>query len=200
MIVNRKKTVTRPFFRQRPLNRVQKKQVLSIIERNKKTKRKHNNFSVSVTSTVQIFEITSIAEGDNFDTRDSDKILCMSLKAHLSAAAVSGPQRIRFGIVVSKAGPLSASDFPAYLSVINRDKMWVIRDIYGELSVEQPMNVNVFHRFKRKRVKGVYTYYDDTISATAALKNAMYVFVVTNVAMDGPAFSGFTELVFQDAD
>ncbi len=191
--------------RQRSLNFRQVKQVQKIINTNKKLKSKWTNFNnITMDIAGSLIEITAIPEGDDFNQRDTDKILCQSVKVQLSLrnGVTPGPQNNRIMLVRAKQGTLAIADMPSVVQEPDQDKMQVLYDeIIGYNDVDfDPLIRNIFKGFRKRNIPHLTVTYDDDESATAAQRHAIYLYLVGSTDTNPGFSSGYTKLKWFDAN
>lgn len=176
----------------RRLNKRQVKQVQKIVEKNKQLRTAYVDLDdASFASSSPVFvELTSIAEGDDNNLRDSDRINLKSIRLNLVASKLPATTNgdvttIRVLIARSKTGPLTVADFPAStIALPDNDKMQVLYDRYYALgpydtdgifidSVLREIPIKL--KFANKKVPHLTVGYDDDVSATAAQHNPIYL-------------------------
>lgn len=190
--------------RQRKLNNRQVKQVQKIINSNKLLKVFYTAMPGGIASaTPQLIPLDSVTKGDEFFQRDSDRINVQSLKLTLgiynTAAAVN---TIRIIVLRSKVGPLVVGDLPAAINTVpDLDKMQVYEDriySFGTAGSAAFFNDQMFKSFKNKKVPHMKVGYDETVSATLAQDNPLYIYFLT--LQDSIVVQGHARLKFFDRD
>ncbi len=189
--------------RGRGLNFKQVKQVQKIIEKNKRLKVEFKNQVDVMTSVGALNELTTVAEGDDFNERQGDIINAMSLKVQWTVSPNATPTAgvYRIMIVRARIGALVAADLPAVVGTPDLDKFQVLYDkVYNVNASATYMNFGetYFKSFKNRKVPYMKVRYDDDISASAAQDNAIYLWTISGILIEGPSFQAFTRLKFFD--
>lgn len=195
--------------RKRGLNFKQVKQVQKIINSNQRLKTFRASLNVGVVTTAGVLtEVSAIAEGDDFSQRDSDRIRAASLKLHGAVqgnTAVTGYTVLRIMLCRAKHGVLALADMPVGGNITDQadldkiqvysDRLYILHDD-ADGSGTAHNDIFVFKSFKNRKVPHMNIEYDDSESATLAQKNACYVFQLSNQAVNGGRFIGWTDLKF----
>lgn len=169
----------------RRLNTRQVKQVQKIVNKNRTFKTDFQFVNVEPNTTGALVEFTDIDQGDDYNQRDTDRILLQGIRAMLSLDLDGQDNRIRVLIVRSKIGPLVLADFPAYNTQPNLDKMQVYYEYYVGTSVadaDRPFQIRYKKKFNKGKIPHMKVTYADSVSVTAAQSNPVYLFTVGNVA------------------
>ncbi len=192
-------------MRGRKLNFRQVKQVQKIINSNKKLKSKwtfFNNLDMDIAGTL--LEITAIPEGDDFNQRDTDKILVQSVKVQTTTrnGVTPGPQNNRIMLVRAKQGTLVIADMPSVSEEPDQDKMQVLYDeIIGYNDVDfDPLQRYIFKSFKKRNIPHLTVTYDDDESATAAQRHGIYFYVVGSTDTNSGFTTGYHKIKWFDAN
>lgn len=186
----------------RGLNFKQVKQVQNIINKNKQLKHVYQSAGNTISTTGVLKEFTSVAEGDNFNNRDGDKIGVQSIRAMLSLrnnSSTPTAQDIRVMIVRGKYGPLVVGDMPAITGAPDLDKMQVYYDetfTLSDIEFDHPMQRNFKKKFRNRKIPHLLVGYDDDESATAAQRSPIYLYHIGTEATNVAAIRGYVYLKF----
>lgn len=192
---------------QRGLNFKQVKTVQKLINKNQQMKVVRQAVSSTMNTTGVLTEISTCAEGDNFNNRDGDKIKCQSIKCVLTItpnASSATSQVVRILVARGKNGPLAIGAFPATVNAQpDLDQMQVYHDrIYSVVKDQDGINfdVPIYKSFKNKKVPHLLIHYSDAVSSTLANDNPLYLFVLGNNATNPPTCAGYTDMKFFNAN
>jgi len=203
--------------RQRPLNRRQFKQVQKIVDKDKQLKQCWTPLtSASFSSTPYFVELTELAEGEDFNQRDSDLVNAISLDVKFtiarSAATTNGTaSTVRIMIVRSKVGPVVVADLPASPTSSTQPNLTKYSVLYERFISIGPYDSDgifidtvckdIQHKikFKKGKIPHLGLMYDDAVSATAAQKNGIYLYVDNSDATT-LTLAGQSRLKYYDKD
>lgn len=201
MVAGISKRVNARTFR-KPLNRRQVKQVQKIVEKNKELKMSWTaiNDASADSGNPTFVELTTIAEGEDFNQRDSDKVNLISLDLKFSIGRLPATTNntvsfLRMLVVRAKGRPLTVTDMTNDILVVGTTPPDI--DLYQILderilglgpfdSDSNGMISNVVinyskkYKFKNAKVPHMTLLYDDDESATACQKNAIYLFIISS--------------------
>lgn len=185
------------------LSRRQFKQVVKIVNSKKQIKRNYFMLpSFQAAPLGATAELTSIAEGDDWNQRDSDRIQVQKIKGSFVVIGLDSANTIRFMIVRSKIGPLTLAAFPTLTGVPDLDKMQVYFDrTYITTSacpvVPERQFVNI--KFKKGKIPGLNVGYDDNVSSSFAQNNPIYIYAISDSQVTpDPIFNGDLVVSFYD--
>lgn len=170
----------------KPLNVRQTKQVQRIIQKNKQFKTFHDSFLISVSDAKDLTEFTAITEGDDYNTRDGDKIQLKNILVHLSINTTDTPigGKVRLMMIRSKTGPLVVADLPAYNAEPDLDKYAILYEEFFNMQDDNinPINRKIKLKFQNKKVPHMNVHFDDDESATLAQRNPVYMYWVSSAS------------------
>lgn len=174
----------------RKLNLTQVKQVQKIVNKNKSYRENFIHYQIECNTTGYLLEITSISEatGSDWYDRESNSIQVKHLEIQGDYIADATSNTTRIIVCRSKIGPLVAADFPTTSTQANLDKMEILYDklksFYMPTSsaTSQLPLIHYKHSFKTGKVPHLNVAYVDAISATAAQKNPLYIWIIGSLA------------------
>jgi len=179
----------------RKLNFRQVKQVQKIVNANKQLKQCWTPVDQSPSSTTPYFlELTQLAEGEDFNQRDSDLVSAIGLNLkftinRLAATTNSTVSTVRMMVVRSKVGPLVVGDLPASPASATMPNLTKYQVLYERFISIGPYDsdgifidtvckdISVSFKFRKGKIPHLGLMYDDGVSATACQKNAIYLYL-----------------------
>ncbi len=193
----------------RGFSQKQYKTIRKMIQSDKSYKEKQQDASVaSLLNTGDLTEITSIAEGDDFNVRASDKCYLTKIEMQLEALEFigDGSSSIAMRVIIARGrnGSLSTSDFPSTTGAVNIDKLQVYYDkqvlLNGVSGSVTGRRFSFNKSFSRGKIPHMVLRYDDAESAFSAQHNPVYLWMVTDqTTSDGPKVYGNVTANFYDS-
>lgn len=174
-------------YKPKKLNNTQVKQVQKIINKDKIYHEIFQSVGDEANTTGFLYNVFAVAEGNDFNQRESDKIHAKHMEMKLVLTQTdTNANGIRIIVARSKIGHLITSDFPAWNGQPDLTIMQILYDnilVTPALQPNAPITVAKFkYSFKTKKIPHLNIGYVDTDSATAPAKNGVYVYVVGSLA------------------
>lgn len=172
----------------RGLNTKMVKQVQKIVNKGKVYHEFYQHVSSEANSTGVLLEFTAIAEGNDFNQRESDTILVKHIETKLDYVKADATFNVaRVMVVRSMTGPLILTDLPAYNVQADITRYQVLYDkTFATAAVASSTDFNQLvkfkHSFKTPKIPHMTVGYVDAESATAAQKNPIYLYIVGSTA------------------
>ncbi len=169
----------------RGFSQKQYKTIRKMIQSDKSYKEKQSASGViGLTSSGNLSEFTSIAEGDDFNVRASDK--CYLTKIEMQMEVISGSSTtndtVRIIVGRGRNGSLSTADFPSTTGAVNTDKIQVYYDrlVIINDNQTQARRFSFNKSFSKGKIPHMVLRYDDDVSAFSCQHNPVYLWAVSD--------------------
>lgn len=167
-----------------------------MIWKSKETKYKYySEDTQAVLNAGVLQDLTAIAQGDNFDERDGNKIFSTRFTGRFTVEAPSTGRGILRVILYRPIDPDDdmQTDVIGISDQINPKKYFVYSDRYFNLNADSISSRNFNFN---QRLRNTVNYQSTT--STSANKNPLMLYMVSDKATDGPVVNGTGYLWFKD--
>lgn len=191
-------------YQSKGLNRKQFKQVSKIVNKGKRLKTEFADLSGDIDGTGIFQEITAIAEGDDFNQRDSDVVFLRQVKICMALVPpdTATKQSFRILVVRSKTGPLVVGDMLTSVSgEPDLDKYQVLYDERFGVPAHDidPIKRNKNFKFYNRKIPHLRVIYDDDESDTAAQNHGVYIQLFGSEDTHPAFIRGWVKAMFYDS-